>query len=155
MSTASEGSPPAAAATELLPRPDPNATTQPVGPACASLSERCAIPGYELLGEIGRGGMGVVYKARQSGFNRVVALKMILAGEHAGPDDLARFKAEAEAIARLHHPNIVQVYGIGEHQGPPFFSLEFCGGRPLAPKLPRTSPPPPHPPPPSAPPPPT
>src|SRR5260370_30628174 len=113
MSTASEGSPPAAAATELLPRPDPNATTQPVGPACASLSERCAIPGYELLGEIGRGGMGVVYKARQSGFNRVVPPKMILAGGQPGPTEPPRLHAGPPANARLPPPNHGQPYSIG------------------------------------------
>jgi serine/threonine protein kinase len=93
-----------------------------------------------LFGEIGRGGMGVVYKARQDGFNRIVALKMILAGDHAGTEDLARFRAEGEAIARLHHPNIVQVYDIGEHEGRPFFSLEYCSAGSLSERI-RTQPP--------------
>jgi WD40 repeat protein len=94
-----------------------------------------AVPGYELLGELGRGGMGVVYKARQVGLNRIVALKMILAGAHAGPQELARFRAEAQAVAQLRHPNIVQVHEVGSHEGRPFFSLEFVEGGTLAQKL--------------------
>jgi WD40 repeat protein/tRNA A-37 threonylcarbamoyl transferase component Bud32 len=93
------------------------------------------IPGYEVLGELGRGGMGVVYKARQVKLRRLVALKMILAGAHARPDDLARFKVEAEAVARLQHPNIIQIHEIGEHGGLPYFSLEFCAGGSLASRL--------------------
>jgi serine/threonine-protein kinase len=72
--------------------------------------------------------MGVVYKARQLALNRVVALKMVLAGSHAGPEAVARFRAEAEAVARLQHPNIVQVHEVGEAGGLPFFSLEFVEG---------------------------
>jgi serine/threonine protein kinase len=94
----------------------------------ASVGEAPAVPGYEVLGELGRGGMGVVYKARQVKLNRVVALKMILAGAHAGEAELTRFHAEARAIARLQHPHIVQIYDIGEHQGLPYFCLEFMGG---------------------------
>jgi WD40 repeat protein/serine/threonine protein kinase len=85
------------------------------------------VPGYEILGELGRGGMGVVYKAQQLGLNRTVALKMILA-EQAGEEVVKRFRAEAEAVARLQHPNIVHIYEIGECDGRPFFSMEYVNG---------------------------
>jgi tetratricopeptide (TPR) repeat protein len=90
---------------------------------------------YEILGELGRGGMGMVYKARQIRLNRLVALKMIRAGVHADPMDLLRFQREAEAVAQLRHPNIVQIHEIGERHGMPFFSLEFVEGGSLQQKL--------------------
>jgi hypothetical protein len=93
------------------------------------------VPGYVILGELGRGARGVVYKARQAKLNRLVALKMVLSGAHAGAEELTRFRAEAEAIAQLHHPNIVQVYEVGECDGLPFFSLEYCPGGSLGRKL--------------------
>jgi WD40 repeat protein len=94
-----------------------------------------SVPGYEILGELGRGGMGVVYQARQTGLKRLVALKMILAGGHAGEQEVARFRAEAEAVARLQHPNIVQIHEVGEAEGRPFFSLEYVEGGNLADRL--------------------
>ncbi len=93
------------------------------------------IPGYELLGELGRGGMGVVYQARQVRLNRAVAVKMILAGQHAGTEAAVRFLAEAEAIAKLQHPNIVQIFHIDEHTGCPYFEMEYVGGGSLAAQL--------------------
>jgi hypothetical protein len=94
-----------------------------------------ALPGYEIVGELGRGGMGVVYEARQVSLNRLVAVKMILTGALAGGAEVARFKREAEAVARLQHPNIVQVFEIGEHNGVPFVALELCSGDSLDRKL--------------------
>lgn len=87
---------------------------------------------YEIERELGRGGMGVVYKAHHRQLRRDVALKMILAGKHAGPDQLERFLTEARSVAQLQHPNIVQIFDIGEQDGLPYFSLEFVDGKSLA-----------------------
>jgi serine/threonine protein kinase len=87
-----------------------------------------AVDGYEIVGELGRGGMGVVYRARHVLLNRPCVLKMILAGDFADARAVARFRVEAEAEARLQHPNIVQIYHIGEVAGRPFFELEYIEG---------------------------
>jgi tetratricopeptide (TPR) repeat protein len=93
------------------------------------------IPGHDILSKLGRGGMGVVYKARHRALNRVVAVKMILNGAHAGTQERDRFRAEAEAVARLQHPNIVQVFEVGDAGGHPYCSLEFADGGSLAARL--------------------
>ncbi len=93
------------------------------------------VPGYQIERELGRGGMGVLYLARQARPSRTVALKMLLSEAHASAAALQRFRAEAEAIAHLQHPGIVQVFEVGDHQGLPFFSLEFCPGGSLHDKL--------------------
>jgi WD40 repeat protein len=95
---------------------------------------------YEILGELGRGGMGVVYRARHRELRRVVALKMLLGGAFARRGERARFRAEAKAVARLQHPNIIQIYDVGEHEDGeelprPYFALEFAAGGTLAARL--------------------
>jgi serine/threonine-protein kinase len=90
---------------------------------------------YERLEEVGRGAMGVVYKARQASLNRIVALKMVVAGEFAAPERLARFRREAESMARLRHPNVVHVYAVGEKDRLPFFTMEYVDGGNLARKI--------------------
>jgi WD40 repeat protein len=106
----------------LLPAPDQ--VTRP----SAGGSLLPDMPGYEILGRLGKGGMGVVYKALHLQLQRVVALKMIRAGENAGPDQLARFHLEAEAVARLRHPHIVEIYDVGMANGLPYIALEYLPG---------------------------
>ena len=95
------------------------------GPGPMDLRTGPVPEGYELLEVVGRGGMGVVYRARQVRLNRLVALKMVSAASYASQEALLRFLAEAEAIARLRHPNVVQVYDRGECDGLPFYSMEY------------------------------
>jgi tetratricopeptide (TPR) repeat protein len=93
------------------------------------------VPGYEIVRELGRGGMGVVYEARQLALDRPVALKMLRDGALAEAEELARFRREAETVARLRHPNVVQVYEVREGPGHPYFTMEFVEGGTLARRL--------------------
>ncbi len=94
-----------------------------------------SVPGYRIEGELGHGGMGVVYQARQESLGRVVALKMLLGGGRAHQRALARFQAEARLVAQVQHPNIVQVFEVGEHDGQPFFAMEYVAGMSLAARI--------------------
>lgn len=94
----------------------------------AGMSKWPVVPGYEIVDELGQGGMGVVYKARQTALGRMVALKMILGGQHLQKERLTRFLVEARALATIRHPNIVQIYEIGELDGRPYLALEYMDG---------------------------
>jgi hypothetical protein len=121
------------------PSPDPSVLSQETSDGDAPPAPRArpvpVIDGYEILGELGRGGMGIVYRAREVLLNRPCALKMILADAHADVLTAHRFLAEAEAVARLQHPNIVQIHRIGEAHGLPYFELEYVDGGSLDQKL--------------------
>ncbi|MBX7106301.1 MAG: serine/threonine-protein kinase [Gemmataceae bacterium] len=118
------------------PAPSPTATCRPSttgGDAPTQLAVP-EVPGYELLGELGRGGVGVVFKARHLALNRVVALKLIRSSE-ARAKDQVRFQAEAEAAAALQHPNVAQIYETGRYESRPYIAMEFCGGGSLTGKI--------------------
>ncbi len=108
---------------------DPGASRPAALPETAALP---AVPGYEVEGVLGLGGMGVVFRARHLRLNRVVALKMALAGAYAGAPERRRFQREAEAVAALRHPNVVQVFDVGDSEGRPYFTMEFMEGGSLA-----------------------
>jgi serine/threonine-protein kinase len=114
----------------LFPEPEPTGPPPPL-----ARPELPRVPGHEVEGMLGRGGMGVVYLARNVRLNRPVAVKMLLAGAYAGPDELVRFRREAEALAELGHPNVVQIYEAGELDGLPYFTMELVEGGTLAEKL--------------------
>jgi len=119
---------------ELDPQVEDPESTLPPG-AEAREARRPRVAGFEILEVLGVGGMGIVYKTRQARLDRFVALKMIRAGAGARPDDLARFEVEARAVAAIEHPNIVRIFEIGEHDGLPYFSLEFLAGGSLAKRI--------------------
>ena len=137
----SPGSPTGVTIEHLSPRPtSPSSQTLDDSPESSrvrrSFSAAVPVPGYTILEILGRGGMGIVYKARQDKANRLVALKMILSGAHAGEAERLRFQAEAQAVASLSHPHIVQVYEVSETpEGHCYFSLEYVAGGTLAERL--------------------
>lgn len=122
------------------PTPDPEIERTRAQSLGAGTGERplgCfpTIPGYVLLAELGRGGMGAVYRAREVRANRDVAIKLILSGQYASAAERTRFQTEAEAAASIQHPGVVQVLVVGEHQGYPFLCMEYCGGGSLEQRL--------------------
>jgi tetratricopeptide (TPR) repeat protein len=152
-----QAAPPSAASTPRCPAPpghepldDGESLTPFLGPESSTACETPAgvlstrpgpaasvLPGYEILGLLGQGGMGVVYRARQVPLSRLVAVKMLRADAHPEPEQLRRFQTEAEAVARLQHPNIVQIYEVGTYGGLPYLALEYVEGGNLAQKLDR------------------
>ena len=113
----------------LFSPPDKTGPYSPEEPALPQVS------GYEIEAVLGRGGMGIVFRARHLRLNRLVALKMLLGGTYAGPHERARFQREAEAVAGLRHENVVRVYDVGDHEGRPYFTMELVEGGSLAQKL--------------------
>jgi WD40 repeat protein len=114
---------------------DPAEAHQPREASVAEEAPQVTVPGYEVLGVLQKGSMAVVYLAEQIALRRVVALEVVLPGTHAGPEERRRFLAEAEVVGQLAHPNIVQVYEVGEHNGMPYLALEHCTGGSVAQQL--------------------
>ena len=110
----------------------PTAASEGGAPPAFSPDGDVSVPGYEILSELGRGGMGVVYKARQHRLDRLVALKMILSGEFASKNDRDRFREEAVKLARVQHQNIVQIYEVSEYENRPYFAMEYLDGGSLS-----------------------
>jgi hypothetical protein len=132
--------PPAGAVAPAPPPSKPAVATPPGKPAAPAKPAAAPmgppkLPGIEILQYLGRGGMGLVYLARQTGLNRLAALKMLRKGEDAGINDLTRFRIEAESIAKLQHDNIVQVYDRGTHEDQPYLLLEYVDGGTLAQRI--------------------
>jgi hypothetical protein len=118
-----------------LPTAMPDQSSDPQPERAARPVSLPVIDGYEVGELLGRGGMGLVFRARHKPLRRPVALKIVVSGAHAGATERARFRTEAEAVARLHHPGIVQIYEVGEQAGCPYLALEFVGGGSLAEQL--------------------
>jgi serine/threonine-protein kinase len=117
----------------LFPTPTPNQADTPAPWYAGAALPR--LPGYEVEAVIGRGGMGIVYRASDLRLHRLVAVKMLLAGAFAGTEEHERFLREAEALAGLRHANIVQIYGVGDHCGRPYFTMEYVEGGSLAQRI--------------------
>jgi serine/threonine protein kinase len=122
-------------ADELPPPPSSPPVSARSQPATGAADTDSGVPGYDVLGELGRGGMGVVYRARDRRLGRDVALKVLVAGPHSAGEWRERFRRETEAVAALRHPNIVQVFEVGEHRGLPYLALELVEGESLARRL--------------------
>src|SRR5262249_4568222 len=121
---------------QALGEPSEMDPTQPDRITARSSTVRIPVlPGYEILGELGRGGMGIVYKARQLDLNRIIALKLIRAGPGATRQEISRFRTEASAVARLDHPGVVRIHHLDEYQGQLYFCMEYLPGGNLAGKL--------------------